>query len=143
MDGPDPPKSPCRLVVFLAREAPIGVVLRRGPSAWARLSLWHTDTDRFEHGQWLGARVYERRSDLSPDGALFVAFVRKSGGTRRPEQRADSWVAISRPPWFTALALWFVGGTYYAGSFFTGRQALCTGWGDQPDQGGLPGWLLS
>ena len=95
---------PCRLFVLLARDAPLGLVLRRGPSDWFRLSLWHTDTDRFEHGQWMAGRVYERRSDLAPDGSLFVYFVRKSGGLppSDPAERlvppqppaADSWVAI-------------------------------------------------
>lgn len=72
--------APCRLYVFLARDAPIGVVLRRGPAAWVQLSVWHTDTDRFEHGQWFGGRVYERRCDVSADGALFVYFAHKSSG---------------------------------------------------------------
>ena len=122
---------PCRLFVFLARDAPLGLVLRRGPSDWFRLSLWHTDTDRFEHGQWMAGRVYERRSDLAPDGSLFVSFVRRSGGLPSSDPAdtgsaqppaADSWVAISRPPYFTALALWFVGGTYWVGGFFPCRR---------------------
>jgi hypothetical protein len=131
------PPAPCRLVVYFAREAPIGVVLRRGPSAWARLSVWHTDTDAFKHGQWFRGRVYERRCDVSPDGALFVYFARKS--TNRPPR--DSWVAISRPPFFTALALWFIGTTYCAGGFFPDRRSV---WGvgpAPPDQGELPRWL--
>jgi hypothetical protein len=88
---------PCRLSVYLAREAPVGVVLRRGPNDWTRLSLWHVDDDRFEHGQWIKGRVYERRSDIAPDGSLFAAFVRQSGG-RHGTAAADSQVAISRPP---------------------------------------------
>ncbi|HEX3301551.1 MAG TPA: hypothetical protein VHR64_01640 [Thermomicrobiales bacterium] len=132
--------SPCRLFVYLAREAPVGVVLRRGPSDWVRLSLWHTDADRFEHGQWMRARVFERRSDLSADGSLFVAFVRGSAG---PSQgNTDTWAALSRPPWFTALALWFVGGTYYTGGYFPERGQLWLGWDSpEPDQGRLPEWL--
>jgi hypothetical protein len=132
--------SPCRLFVYLARSTPVGVVLRRGPSDWVRLSLWHTDTDQFEHGQWMRARVFERRSDLSDDGSLFVAFVRGSAG---PSQgNADTGVALSRPPWFTALALWFVGGTWYTGGYFPDRYRLWIGWDSpQPDQGRLPNWL--
>lgn len=129
----------CRLFVYLAREAPVGVVLRRGPSAWTRLSFWHIDTDTFEHGQWFRGRVYERRSDLSPDGSLFVYFARKSG-SRVPAE--DTWVAVSRPPWFTALALWFVGGTYWPGGFFPARHSLFVGGPTgRPDQGDLPEWL--
>jgi hypothetical protein len=107
------------LFVFLARSAPVAVVLRRGPSDWFRLSVWHTDSDTFEHGQWMKGRVFERRSDISADGSLFAYFARGSGGPRpNNPTAADSWVAISRPPWFTALALWFVGGTYWVGAFF-------------------------
>jgi hypothetical protein len=154
---------PCRLFVFLARDAPLGLVLRRGPSDWFRLSLWHTDTDRLEHGQWLAGRVYERRSDLAPDGSLFVSFVRKSGGPPSSDPpAADSWVAISRPPYFTALALWFVGGTYWVGGFFPppappsapgtpgdapdaarprARSVFIGGGSGPPSQGALPSWL--
>ena len=129
------PQAPCRLVVYLAREAPIGIILRRGPSAWARLSVWRTDTDTFEHGQWLGGRVYERRSDVSADGSLFVYFARKS---TNPWPQ-DTWVAISRPPSFTALALWFVGGTYHTGGCFPDRQSVWPGFGAGPPvQGRLP-----
>jgi hypothetical protein len=136
------PVAPCRLSVFLARDAPLGVVLRRGPSAWARLSLWHTDSDTFEHGQWIKCRVYERRADLSPDGSLFAYFARGAPRTPGAEPGADSWLAVSRPPYFTALALWFVGGTYYTGALFRDRRALWTGFGaSPPDQGVLPAWL--
>ena len=80
-------------------QAPLGVVLRRGPSAWSRLSLWHTDDDSFEHGQWFRGRVYERRADLSADGQLFVYFARRAARPA-PTDLASSWIAISRPPWF-------------------------------------------
>jgi hypothetical protein len=118
------PGAPCRLFVYLARDAPVAVVLRRGPTDWARLSLWHTDSDGFAHGQWLKGRVYERRSDLSADGSLFAAFVRQSGGR---DPRRDSWIAVSRPPFFSALAVWFVGGTSHTGAFFPARSALWLG----------------
>lgn len=134
--------SPCRLFVYLAREAPLGVVLRRGPSDWARLSVWHTESDTFEHGQWIKGRVYERRSDVSADGSLFAAFIRQSGGRAVDRPNADSWVAVSRPPWFTALAVWFVGGTYHTGAFFPERNALWVGFMEQPpDIGRVPRWL--
>ena len=132
--------SPCRLFVYLARDAPIGVVLRRGPSDWVRLSRWNTADDTFEHGQWMRNRVYERRCDVSPAGTLFVAFVRGSGQDAGPNR--DSWVAVSRPPWFTALALWFIGSTYCTGGYFPDSRSLWTGFEpDPPDKGTLPAWL--
>lgn len=49
---------------------------------------------------------------------------------------------MSRPPWFTALALWWVGGTYCAGGFFPGRRSLWLGGNTgPPDRGRLPPWL--
>jgi hypothetical protein len=134
------PDAPCRLFVYLARDAPLAAVLRRGPSDWARLSLWHTDTDAFEHGQWTKNRIYERRADVSPDGSLFVYFARRSSGPSSDNR--DSWIAISRPPWFTALALWFVGTTYCSGGLFVGPRTVWNAFGDAPpDQGQLPPWL--
>jgi hypothetical protein len=128
--------------VYLARDAPLGVVLRRGPSEWVRLSVWHTDADTFEHGQWFRGRVYERRADVSANGALFVYFARKSSGLAAQPYPHDTWAAISRPPYFTALALWFVGGTYYTGGFFPEPGAVWLGFGAAPpDQGQLPRWL--
>jgi hypothetical protein len=131
----------CRLHVYLAQNALLGVILRRGPAAWTRLSVWHTDSDTFDHGQWIRGRVYERRSDLSADGALFIAFIRSNAARLRPGQYADTWIAISRPPYFTALALWWVGGTYCAGGLFPNRRSVWLGWNSDPDQGRLPPWL--
>lgn len=129
--------TPCRLFVFLARDAPLAVVLRRGPSDWVRLSLWHTDSDTFEHGQWMKNRVYERRCDLSPDGSLFAYFA--FGSSHDTEPGKDSWVSVSRPPWFTALALWFVGSTYYTGAYFRDNRSLWLGFdGATTDRGTLP-----
>jgi hypothetical protein len=128
------------LHVYLAAEAPIAVVLRRGPSRWVRLSLWHTDTDMFEHGQWFAGRVYERRCDLAPDGSLFAYFAHKAGGG--PDVAVDSWAAVSRPPWFTALALWEVGTTYFAGGYFKDARRLALGYQNAaPDRGTVPRWL--
>jgi len=61
------PKSPIppRLDVLLARESDQAVILRRGPSKTTHLIAWSTSTDQFTPGQWLKARVYERRCDLS------------------------------------------------------------------------------
>ncbi len=133
----NPPATPCRLYVYLANDAPLAVVLRRGPSSWTRLSLWHIDDDTFDHGQWMKNRVYERRCDLSPDGSLFTYFA--FGSSHDTEPGKDSWVAISRPPWFSALALWFLGMTYYTGGFFVEQDRLWLGFESiSPDRGFLP-----
>src|SRR3569832_1063297 len=59
---------------ILAREAPTGVLIRRGPSSQTQLIKWNLKDDTFEEGQWLKARVYERRCDLSPQGTLLIYF---------------------------------------------------------------------
>lgn len=64
------PPPPARLFVLLARQASIGVILRRGRSDWVQMIKWHTDSDTFEEGQWLRGEVEEYFGDLSPDGRL-------------------------------------------------------------------------
>ena len=133
-----PRLPPPRLHVFLAREAPVGVVLRRGPSAWAQLTLWDRDADTFEPGQWTRARVYGRRADLSADGRLFVYFAARHG--RLDDPRSGPWTAISRPPWFTALVSWPNLGTWYGGGVFerADRVLLDVSCSLEPDPGAEP-----
>src|SRR5437667_11968152 len=68
---PKPPpkrgKFPARLHVLFAREAKIGLVIRRGPSKSVCTVLWNRERDTFKLGQWMRGRIYERRCDLSPD----------------------------------------------------------------------------
>lgn len=109
----------CRLYVILARSAPVAVVFRRGPSKWVQLVKWHTDRDAFEDGQWFHGRIYERRCDLSPDGSKLVYFASKfSGRTLRDTAYTCAWTAVSKPPFFTALALWPKGDCWHGGGLF-------------------------
>jgi hypothetical protein len=125
MNGPIPP----RLHVLLARDAPVGVVIRRGPSKQSRLILWDTSTDSFTPGQWLKARVYERRCDLSPDGRLLIYFA-LDGYWESPTH--GSYTAVSRPPYFTALGLWPKGDAWHGGGLFTDTCALWLNGGHEP-----------
>ncbi|HLG61411.1 MAG TPA: hypothetical protein VKY19_05730 [Ktedonosporobacter sp.] len=120
----DPPYS-CQLAVILARDAPKGVILRRGPTNWVQLILWHTDSDTFEEGQWFRGRIYEHMSDLSPDGSLFLYLARKAKTLQREQSEyTHKWTAISKPPYFTALALWPVGEAWDGGGIFTDRRTI-------------------
>ncbi|HJZ84075.1 MAG TPA: hypothetical protein VKN99_02850 [Polyangia bacterium] len=111
--------------MILAREAPVGVVFRRGPSKWVRLYRWDTRTDRLEPGQWFHGRLYERRCDLSPDGSLLIYFAAKHGGARRRDPRYTyAWTAISKPPWLSALALWPKGDCWHGGGLFLSARSL-------------------
>jgi hypothetical protein len=91
---------PCRVTVFVARQAQAAVILRRGPTRWVELILWDTKKDLFQRGQWFHGRVYEERCDLSPDGTKFIYFAAKYG-RKRDADMPDTWTAISKPPYFT------------------------------------------
>jgi hypothetical protein len=114
------PKNPvpARLFVLLAREAPVGVIIRRGPSKWTQLIHWDTKEDIFTPGQWFHGRIYEKRCGLSPDGKLFIYFAHKGNNWRRNPDYTSAWTAISKPPYFTALALWPKGDTWEGGGLF-------------------------
>lgn len=108
----------CRLYVILARDGRSAVVFRRGPSGRVCLLKWWLGSDTFETGQWLIGRIYERRSDLSPDGDLLVYF---AAVHKTP---LVSWTAVSRPPYLTALALWPKGDCWGGGGRFQRRHDL-------------------
>lgn len=55
---------PARIHGLLAPQAPLGVIIRRGPSKQVATILWDRRQDTFQLGQWLKGRIYERRSDL-------------------------------------------------------------------------------
>jgi hypothetical protein len=71
-----------RLHAILAREAPKAVVFRRGPSGQVCTLGWDLETDTFTMGQWLKGRIYEYRSDLSPNGEFMIYF---ATDFRRPD----------------------------------------------------------
>jgi len=104
-----------RLHLFFAKDNDRTVILRQGPSEVFRMILWHRDSDRFEDGQWLKHKVYVDLCDLSPDGQHFLYFALdgKWGAAAK-----GSYTAISRPPYFTALALFPQGDTWGGGGAF-------------------------
>jgi len=111
-------RSPARLWVLLARQEPTGVIFRRGPSKQVMLIKWNTRRDSFEFGQWFKGRIYERRCNLSPDGELLIYFAAK----QKPP--LYSWTAISKQPYFTALALWPKGDCWNGGVWFVGDKKI-------------------
>jgi hypothetical protein len=132
-------KTAARIYVLLARGAPTAVVFRRGPSNQVLLIKWNLTNDSFEVGQWLKRRIYERRCDLSPDGELLVYFAadfRRSIG---------SWTAVSRPPYFTALALWPKGDCWGGGGlFFSDQRVMINHFSDEINLDpafSIPSWL--
>lgn len=123
----DMPAFAPRLHVLLARDAPVGLVIRRGPSKQVATLLWDRRRDSFELGQWLKGRIYERRGDLSPDGKHFLYFAMNGRW---------SWTAISRAPWLKAKVLLLKSDCWNGGGLWTGnaRYWLNDGFGHTVQQ---------
>jgi hypothetical protein len=87
-----------RLLAIVARQARRAVVFRCRPTRKTRLFVWNLRDDMLEGRQWFFGRIYERRCDLSLDGKLLSYFAAKF------VKPYGTWTAISRPPYFAALA---------------------------------------
>jgi hypothetical protein len=123
---------PPRLHVIPARGAPVAAVLARGPSSWFHVLKWDTAAGAVERGAWLRATIYPRRCAVSPDGTLLCSFI--LAGRPAPW---DSYFAVSKLPWLTALAAWRVGSTYAAPCQFHADGTLALGFPPDtpPDHG--------
>ena len=106
---------PACLHVLLARDGPTAVVMRRGPTRHVAFIGWDRRTDRFTVAQWLHGRIYERRSDLSPDGEHLIYFAMNG---RFQSSQPGSWTAVSRAPYLKALTLFAKGDCYNGGGLF-------------------------
>ncbi len=119
LSKPQPPseqgKFPARLHVLLAREAKVGLVIRRGASKSVCTVFWNRERDTFKLGQWMRGRIYERRCDLSPDGRHFIYFAMNG---RWQSETKGSWTAISRPPFLKAISLFAKGDCWHGGGLF-------------------------
>jgi hypothetical protein len=110
---------PARIHVLLASQSPRAVVLRKGPSNAVCSILWDRASDEFTLAQWMRGRIYERRSDLSPDGKYMIYFAR-GGKVNSPTK--GSWTAVSRVPWLKAITLHGKGDCWLGGGLFTGPR---------------------
>ncbi|MEU6409119.1 hypothetical protein [Microbispora sp. NPDC046933] len=114
---PRPPS--CRLYVLLAAAAPTALIMRRGPSAWWHLLTWDLQAGEVSSGAWLRGTLYPGRSAISPDGKLLGYFALGHG--RHPW---DTYFAVSKTPWLTALAAWHTHGTWTGGCEFAADNSL-------------------
>ena len=110
-----------RLHLYHAAEAPLTVILLQGPTRQTRMILWDRSTDSFTDGQWLKHKIYYERCDLSPDGQHFLYFTLDG---QWAGEAAGSYTVISRPPYFTALALYPQGDTWGGGGYFTSASTF-------------------
>ncbi len=121
-----------RIDGIIAREAGLAVIFRRGPSKHTQQLIWDFATDRVTPGQWITGHVHTRRCDVSPDGRYLVGAFTNYRNTRYagPDLRThvswdqQGWTAISRPPYFTALALWFMGGAWNGGGVWASNTVV-------------------
>jgi hypothetical protein len=120
---------PARVYGYVARKANQVVVLRQGPHRVCQMLVWDLATDVVTPGQWVRAHVFFERCDVSPDGKYFVAALSDYSTTTRsrgsaPEELRTGWTAISRPPYFSALALWFSGCSWNGGGVWNGNRRV-------------------
>ena len=125
----------CRLYVLVATHAPTALILRRGPTKWWHLLKWDLAQLSLEPGAWFGGTLYPRRSDISPDGQLFGYFALRSS-----PPPWDTYFAVSKAPWLTALAAWHTSGTWTEGCQFfrNGRLAISGAMDTEPFHGHYP-----
>lgn len=109
--------------IFLARDAPVGLVIWRGPARQFAALRWDRRTDLFELGQWMRGQIALRNSDLSPDGRFFVYFIQKYQLANTPNR--GSWTAVSRVPYLKAISLLPLGNGYGGGGLWTGVNRWC------------------
>ena len=110
---------PARLYAVFARDKPLSVVFRRGPSKQVCTFLWDRDKDIFTLGQWLKGRIYEKRSDLSYDGKYLIYFAMNA---KWESETKGSWTAISKAPWLKAIELYPKGDCWEGGGLFLSKN---------------------
>lgn len=110
---------PPRLHVLFASQTREAVVLRRGPSHHIATVAWDRERDRFTLGQWMKGRIYERRSDLSPDGKHLLYFAMNGHWSSASR---GSWTAISRAPYLRATGFFTKGDCWHGGGHFLATE---------------------
>lgn len=103
----------------MASDRRTGVVIRRGPAKAVCTLGWDRRKDTFSIGQWLRGRIYERRSDLSPDGKHMIYFAMNG---RWHTKSGGAWTAVSLAPYLKAVALYTKGDRWNGGGLFTARD---------------------
>jgi hypothetical protein len=117
-----------RLHILLAREAPLGLVIRHGTAKSICTLLWDRKKDTFTLGQWMRGRIDIETCDLSPDGEHFLYEASKYV-SRTLEIRG--WTAVSRTPYLKAVAYY---PRRWAGWFVNNRDYLAPGGSDPEDR---------
>jgi len=122
---------PPRVHILIARDSPQALVIRRGPAKRTCILGWDRSRNTFTVGQWLKGRIYERRSDISPDGKHWIYFAMNGKWSSETE---GCWTAIARTPYLKALDLAGQNSTYGGGGLFIDNQTIWGSVGDPNQQ---------
>ena len=104
-------KLPARLHILIARKSNKAIIIRRGPSKETCIIGWYRKSNIFQVSQGLKGRIYERRSDISPDGKYWIYFAMNGQWSRG----VGSWTTIARVPWLKAIAFFPKGDCWFGG----------------------------
>ncbi len=123
-----PSSHPCRVTGVMAAQAPVCVLLRRGPSRWTQVVRWDTVTDEFEPGQWIRARVYEHKCSIAPDGEhwSYVAL-NYHGLVNERIGHHRHFLSVSRVPEFASVLSWPVKDGWGGGAWFVTKEEVVVG----------------
>jgi hypothetical protein len=102
-----------RLHALLARESPMAVLIRRGPSKQTAVIGWDRSTDTFTLGQWLKGNMYHYRCDISPDGKHWIYFACKGAG---------AYAVMAKTPYLKAVDFYAKGDSYEGGGLFISNK---------------------
>ena len=106
---------------LVADDARVAVVfVHRNNPKCVGLWRWDLTDDRFYAGHWMLGKVHLRKTDLSPDGEYLLLLA--ANYSRKRE--IQSWTALTRAPFLTAIAFWRWIGTYGGGGLFGGKRLL-------------------
>ncbi len=108
-------KFPARLHVLIAQESNHALVIRRGPSKSTCVLAWDRQKNSFDVAQWLKGRIYERRSDISPNGKHWIYFA--MNGKWQSEAKG-AWTTVAKVPWLKAISLFAKGDCWSGGGLF-------------------------
>jgi len=112
-----------RLKCFLTRNSKKVIIYRRGPSKWTQMILWDLVDDKIKKGQWLHGSVHYGRSDVSPDGSYVATSISKQNWQNRDNKEIYSWIAISKPPFFSSLITIFTKARQNSGGYFIDKDS--------------------
>ena len=112
---------PMKLHVLLAREAGRALVIRQGPSAQTCVFSWNRETNQFQIAHWFKGRIYERRSDMSPDGRYWIYFAMNG---KWQSETSGAWTTVAPCPQLKAISLYAKGNCWNGGGLFLNNRSF-------------------